>query len=446
MRAAGIVAASRAFPLLWMAAEHARSFVYGGFPWNLTGWALAPPPGLDPDRVRVGRVRSRFRRRRGVGAPRGRGRPASSGVSARGRRRRAPRRRNRTRPARRARQRPRRKQDPCRARPAEPDERRAGPLPKAPPPATPRRSRRGFEAGGRRNRSRRVSRVGVSLYWERSARLRGDLTRLASTCRCAVLFNDVIVEPGGKALQRRAHRGLPAGLPKGSTARSISFPSASTCRSRRSSSSPARSPARSGSSPAPSPTVLRSGPLAVGVGICYEILYPSLARRQSADGANLLATISNDSWYGRAGAQEQHFAGAVLRSVENERYLVRAAITGISGIVDERGRIVAELRRNRAGTIFAVVLATGQDGVDAVGTRSSGRLTTTPRCAVLLFGLARWRRERAARMTAPRGAARRRNHDRTRRSDLLPDDRLGAPPGASGLSLISTPRGARSRI
>ena len=69
-------------------------------------------------------------------------------------------------------------------------------------------------------------------------------------------------------------------------------------------------------------------------------------------GARLLVTISNDSWYGQGGAQEQHFAGAVLRSVETERYLLRAAITGISGIVDERGRILAELPRDRAGILF----------------------------------------------------------------------------------------------
>lgn len=95
-------------------------------------------------------------------------------------------------------------------------------------------------------------------------------------------------------------------------------------------------------SAAPEPTVLRGGPFAIGVGICYEIIYPSLSRREVANGANLLATISNDSWYGRAGAQEQHFAGAVLRAVENERDLVRAAITGITGIVDARGRILAK--------------------------------------------------------------------------------------------------------
>src|SRR5439155_21220359 len=101
----------------------------------------------------------------------------------------------------------------------------------------------------------------------------------------------------------------------------------------------------------PRPEPLVAGPLSIGVGVCYEIISPALARAEVAAGANLLATISNDSWYGKAGAQPQHFAGAVLRAVENERYLVRAAITGISGIVDEKGRIRAEQRENSRGTL-----------------------------------------------------------------------------------------------
>ena len=153
--------------------------------------------------------------------------------------------------------------------------------------------------------------------------------------------------------------------------------------------------------PAESPVVLRSGPLAVGVGICYEIIYPGLARRQTADGANLLATISNDSWYGRAGAQEQHFAGALFRSVENGRYLVRAAITGISGIVDPRGRILAEIPANKAGTAAGTVLLL--DGATA-WTRWGHfmpLLADAAAAGVLLFGLVRWGRERSARRRRP---------------------------------------------
>ena len=134
--------------------------------------------------------------------------------------------------------------------------------------------------------------------------------------------------------------------------------------------------------PAPGPVLLKSGPVAIGVGVCYEIIYPSLARQEVADGANLLATISNDSWYGRGGAQEQHFAGAVMRSVETQRYLVRAAITGISGIVDARGRILARVPSRREGDRHRDGASRNRnDGLDALGLPASPSPPMPPRSA-----------------------------------------------------------------
>jgi apolipoprotein N-acyltransferase len=75
--------------------------------------------------------------------------------------------------------------------------------------------------------------------------------------------------------------------------------------------------------------------------ICYEIVYPDLVRRFVADGSELLTTITNDAWFGRSTAPYQHFEQASMRAIENGRYLVRAANTGISGIVDPYGRVVA---------------------------------------------------------------------------------------------------------
>ncbi len=152
--------------------------------------------------------------------------------------------------------------------------------------------------------------------------------------------------------------------------------------------------------PAPGPVLLRSGPVAIGVGVCYEIIYPSLARREVADGANLLATVSNDSWYGRGGAQQQHFAGALLRSVETERYLVRAAITGISGIVDSRGRILAESRPDEKAIVFGRVrLETAMTPWTRWGHRLPA-VADAAALAVLIFGLARAGRGRPRPMTS----------------------------------------------
>jgi apolipoprotein N-acyltransferase len=82
----------------------------------------------------------------------------------------------------------------------------------------------------------------------------------------------------------------------------------------------------------------------VSTAICYEIVYPALVRRFVAAGSELLTTITNDAWFGRTSAPYQHFAQASMRAIENGRYLVRSANTGISGVVDPYGRVVAQSR------------------------------------------------------------------------------------------------------
>jgi apolipoprotein N-acyltransferase len=79
-----------------------------------------------------------------------------------------------------------------------------------------------------------------------------------------------------------------------------------------------------------------------GSPICFEIIFPDLVRKFVKRGANFLVTITNDGWYGKSSAPYQHFSMAVLRAVENRRYLLRAATTGISGIIDPYGRILAK--------------------------------------------------------------------------------------------------------
>jgi apolipoprotein N-acyltransferase len=79
----------------------------------------------------------------------------------------------------------------------------------------------------------------------------------------------------------------------------------------------------------------------VSTAICYEVVYPGLVRRFVAAGSELLTTITNDAWFGRTSAPYQHFAQASMRAVETGRYLVRAANTGISGVVDPYGRVLA---------------------------------------------------------------------------------------------------------
>lgn len=86
---------------------------------------------------------------------------------------------------------------------------------------------------------------------------------------------------------------------------------------------------------------LRTGDLALGGLICYEAIFPGLARERVADGANLLVNISNDAWFGDTSAPVQHLHLTAMRAIEQGRYVVRATNTGISAIITPRGRIAA---------------------------------------------------------------------------------------------------------
>jgi apolipoprotein N-acyltransferase len=92
--------------------------------------------------------------------------------------------------------------------------------------------------------------------------------------------------------------------------------------------------------PGESPVMIPVGTHKASTAICYEVIFGSLIRRFVHDGSELLTTITNDAWYGRTSAAPQHWDQAALRSIENGRYLARAANTGISGFVDPYGRVL----------------------------------------------------------------------------------------------------------
>jgi apolipoprotein N-acyltransferase len=95
----------------------------------------------------------------------------------------------------------------------------------------------------------------------------------------------------------------------------------------------------------------------IGVSICHEITYPDLIRRSVRDGAELLVNVSNDGWLdpGQGVATWQHLAMTVFRAVETRRYVVRAATTGVSAVIDPYGRLVATLAPGTSGVLEAPV-------------------------------------------------------------------------------------------
>lgn len=84
---------------------------------------------------------------------------------------------------------------------------------------------------------------------------------------------------------------------------------------------------------------LVAGQLKIGPLICYEDIFPEIARGMTIGGARLLVNITNDAWYGFSSAAYQHMGISVFRAVENRRYLLRAANTGVSAVINPKGAI-----------------------------------------------------------------------------------------------------------
>ncbi len=102
-----------------------------------------------------------------------------------------------------------------------------------------------------------------------------------------------------------------------------------------------------------SPGVERQGLLDIGVGraamgICYEIAYGELLRQPAAD---VLLTISNDTWFGGSIGPLQHMQIARARALENGRWLLRGTNNGVTAIVDHRGRVTAALPQFERGVL-----------------------------------------------------------------------------------------------
>ncbi len=85
--------------------------------------------------------------------------------------------------------------------------------------------------------------------------------------------------------------------------------------------------------------------------ICYESIYGEYVSSYVKRGANMIAIITNDGWWGNTPGHQQHLQYARLRAIETRRWIARSANTGISAVIDDYGNIQASQPWDRAAVI-----------------------------------------------------------------------------------------------
>jgi apolipoprotein N-acyltransferase len=120
--------------------------------------------------------------------------------------------------------------------------------------------------------------------------------------------------------------------------------------------------------------------------ICYEVVYPDLVRAQAQE-ADLLITISNDSWFGASIGPLQHLQMARMRALENGRWMLRGTNNGVTAIIDHTGAVRGALPQFAAGTLRGEYRL-------MQGTTPFTRLGHAPTLLILagILGYAAWRR------------------------------------------------------
>ncbi|MGB1808011.1 MAG: apolipoprotein N-acyltransferase [Porticoccaceae bacterium] len=92
----------------------------------------------------------------------------------------------------------------------------------------------------------------------------------------------------------------------------------------------------------------------IATAICYEIAYPNLVANTAAT-ATMILTVSNDAWFGRSIAPQQHMQMARMRAIENAKPLIRGTNNGITALVNYRGEIVQQLEQFAAAELTGTV-------------------------------------------------------------------------------------------
>lgn len=112
-------------------------------------------------------------------------------------------------------------------------------------------------------------------------------------------------------------------------------------------------------SPGSGPEVLQSAGKSWSPNLCYEIVFGDFVREQQRLGSRLMVEMTNDGWFGESTQPWQHLNLVRLRAVENSIPVVRATNTGVTAVIDSKGRVLASLPSHTAAFLSVnVPLAT----------------------------------------------------------------------------------------
>ena len=97
------------------------------------------------------------------------------------------------------------------------------------------------------------------------------------------------------------------------------------------------------------PPIVAAG-IPLGVAICYEDIFGEEVI-EALPAAQVLVNVSNDAWFGKSLAAEQHLQASQMRALETGRWMVRSTNTGVTAAIDPAGRVIAQLPQFTAGTL-----------------------------------------------------------------------------------------------
>ena len=118
----------------------------------------------------------------------------------------------------------------------------------------------------------------------------------------------------------------------------------------------------------PVPFEVENPKVTTSVLICFEDVFPHLARQYAEDDTDFLVNLTNNGWFGESAAQWQHAAGALFRAIENGLPLIRCSNNGLTGWVDLHGRL-RQVFRDDHGTIYGPGFLSTEIPLPALGAK-----------------------------------------------------------------------------